>query len=299
MSGVLARLRQMFNDDLLVGGRGGMTLTPLAETLVAPIGEILGRVRETLSTTIQFNPASSSRLFTIVASDYAVMVLLADALRAINREAPGVRVTIVPLREGMETVDDPNVDVIIVPKAHIPASRAFEPLFSDVFTAIVAREHPTVGTALSMEDYRSLGHVAVSFADERPVSLDHILAAEAGLDRRVDVVAPSYLALPALVAGTERVAMMQLRLAIRLAMVHPIKVVSLPVELPPLEEAMMWHPRFERDTGHAWFRQVLKRTADALEAEADDGRAFCWRCSCGSARSVTNDRSQSLETSYG
>src|SRR5687767_10882054 len=39
MSGVLARLRRAFNDDLLVPGRGGMTLTPLAEALVEPVRE--------------------------------------------------------------------------------------------------------------------------------------------------------------------------------------------------------------------------------------------------------------------
>src|SRR5688572_33423183 len=61
MSGVLARLRRAFNDDLLVPGRGGMTLTPLAEALVDPVNEILRRVENTLSTYVRFDPASSRR----------------------------------------------------------------------------------------------------------------------------------------------------------------------------------------------------------------------------------------------
>jgi hypothetical protein len=33
-----------------------------------------------------------------------------------------------------------------------------------------------------------------------------------------------------------------------------------------LEEAMMWHPRLEKDGGHAWLRGVLRETAAALSA---------------------------------
>jgi LysR family transcriptional regulator, nod-box dependent transcriptional activator len=269
MSGALARLRQAFDDELLVAGRGGMTLTPVAEKLVEPVAAILRQVHDTLSTAIQFDPSSSSRLFTIAASDYAVMVFLADFLREMSREAPQVRITIVPMREGMEQLDNPTVDLLILPKAHVTATRAFEPLFTDVFTAIVARDHSRVGTAVTMDDYRTFGHVTVSFADDRPLSLDLISAADAGLQRRVEVVASSYLSLPALVVGTERIATIQRRLALRLAAVHPIKVVPLPVEFPPLEEVMLWHPRFERDPGHVWFRNGLKRAADRLMVSVD------------------------------
>jgi DNA-binding transcriptional LysR family regulator len=261
MSGVLARLRQMFNDELLIGGRGGMTLTPLAEQLVEPVGQILRQVEHTLSTTIRFDPASSSRRFTIAASDYVVVVLLAAALREIHRQAPGVSVIIVPLRDRMEKLENPAIDLVILPRAHVPPGRSSVPLFTDVFTAIVAANHPNVGSALSVDDYRSLGHVVVTFASDRAVSDDQVAAAEAGLAPRIAVVAPSYLALPGLVVGTTHVATIQRRLATHLAAMYPLKEVSLPIELPPLEEVMIWHPRFERDMGHEWCRGVLTDVA--------------------------------------
>jgi LysR family transcriptional regulator, nod-box dependent transcriptional activator len=266
MSGVLARLRRAFNDDLLVPGRGGMTLTPLAEALVDPVNEILRRVEHTLSTYVRFDPASSRRLFTVAASDYAVTVLLTPALRELHRQAPSVSVTIVPLRDGMESLEDRQIDLMVLPRAYVPPSRTPEVLFDDVFTGIVASDHPAVGARLSAEQYRSLGHVIVSFAQDRRVSIDDFAIAEAGLDRRVDVVAPSFHALPGLVAGTERVATIQYRLATMLASVYPIRIVDLPIELPVLEEVLLWNPRFDRDPGHAWFRGVLKQAAAALPA---------------------------------
>lgn len=264
MSGALARLRQMFNDELLIGGRGGMTLTALAEELVEPVDQILRQVQDTLSTTIRFDPASSSRRFTIAASDYVVVVLLERALREIHRQAPGVSVTIVPLRDRMEKLENPAIDLVILPKAHVPHGRSFIPLFTDAFTAIVAADHPTIGTALSVDDYRSLGHVVVTFASDRAVSDDQVAAVEAGLTPRIAVVAPSYLALPGLVVGTTHVATIQRRLATHLAAMYPLKEVSLPLGLPPLEEVMIWHPRFERDTGHEWFRGVLTNVASSF-----------------------------------
>ena len=86
------------------------------------------------------------------------------------------------------------------------------------------------------------------------------------VELHAQVVAPSYHALPALIVGTDRIATLQMRLAEKLAASYPIRVVPLPLPLPVLEEAMMWHPRLDRDAGHAWLRGVLRETAAALPA---------------------------------
>ena len=76
MSGALARLRHALNDTLLVANRGGMTLTPRAESLVEPVRSILEQVHRTIIVNVPFDPASSRRVFTIAASDYAVEAMM-------------------------------------------------------------------------------------------------------------------------------------------------------------------------------------------------------------------------------
>ena len=266
MSGVLARLRQSFNDKLLVPSRGGMMLTPLAETLVEPVRSILGQVQETIIVNVPFDPATSRRVFTIAASDYAVTVLLADALRRIGVDAPGVTVVIFPLRERMRESEDHGLDLVILPKAYTPASSPHEVLFEDTFTGIVWTGHSTVGDALHPDQYRRLPRAIVSFSDDTRINCDERFGEHDGFEGRTQVVAPSFHALPALIVGTDRVATMQLRLAEKLAASHPIRLVPLPVPLPVLQEAMLWHPRVDRDAGHAWLRGVLRETAAALTA---------------------------------
>ena len=276
MSGALARLRHAFNDALLVSGRGGMSLTPLAESLVEPVSSILRQTQDTLSAHARFDPSTSKRTFTIAATDYATTVLLADALRDLSTQAPHVTVVVAPLRDRMEEVEDPGIDLYILPQAIIPQARPHELLFRDTFTCLVWRDHPEVGDRLTLEQFTSLGHVVVSFSEDHKAS-DERLAPWVGLERRTEVVVANFHALPGLVVGTKRVATIQLRLAKKLATSYPVRIVGAPVPMPPLDEAMMWHPRFEHDPAHAWLRALLKRIASEMPAEtapdADSQRA--------------------------
>jgi LysR family transcriptional regulator, nod-box dependent transcriptional activator len=265
MSGVLARLRAVFRDELLVTSRAGMVLTPLAETLVEPVGATLAQVQHSILTHVPFDPPTATRGFAVAASDYAISVLLADFLRQLRECAPSLTVAIVPLRDRMKQLEDAHLDLLIVPKAFVPAGRPHYVLFQDTFSCIAWSSHPTVGSTLTLDQYAALGHVVVSFVDGRLTSFDAHFAADVGLHRRVEVIAPSYQLLPDLVIGTERIATIQTRLARKLAAVRPIKVLPLPVSLPTFEEAMAWHARFDGDDAHRWFRTRLQETAAAME----------------------------------
>ncbi len=270
MSGALARLRHAFNDELLVSGRGGMSLTPLAESLMEPVAAILRQTQQTLSAHVRFDPSTSQRTFTIAATDYATTVLLADALRELASQAPHVTVVVTPLRDRMEEVEDPDIDLYILPQAIIPQARPHELLFHDTFTCLVWRDHPDVTDRLTLDQFTSLGHVVVSFSEDHKAS-DERLAPWVGVERRAEVVVANFHALPGLVVGTKRVATVQLRLAKKLTSSYPVRIVGAPVPMPPLDEAMMWHPRFERDPAHVWLRALLKRAAsDMPSAEATD-----------------------------
>ena len=273
MSGALARLRHAFNDDLLVAGRGAMTLTPLAEGLVEPVAAILRDTQETLSAHVRFEPSTSRRTFTIAASDYATTVLLGEAVREMNAQAPHVTLVILQLRDRLEELDDLDVDVCILPQSIVPPARPHELLFRDTFTCLVWRDNTDVGDRLTVDQFTTLGHVVVTFHDDCTTRDDDRFAPRIGLERRAEIVVPNFHALPSLIVGTNRIAIVQKRLATKLASSHPVRVVGLPIPISPLEEAMLWHPRFERDPAHLWFRSVLKRVASAMPVSLESGEA--------------------------
>ena len=65
MSGVLSRLREYFGDPLIVQVGRKMELTPLAESLVEPVNDVLLRIDATIATRPEFNPLITRRHFSI------------------------------------------------------------------------------------------------------------------------------------------------------------------------------------------------------------------------------------------
>src|SRR5262245_4933192 len=76
VSGALARLREHFQDELLVQVGRRMTRTPLAESLAQPVREILAQVQATVERRPGFDPSTSDRQFSIMVSDYVTTVLM-------------------------------------------------------------------------------------------------------------------------------------------------------------------------------------------------------------------------------
>ncbi len=74
----------------------------------------------------------------------------------------------------------------------------------------------------------------------------------------------SYLAVPHFVAGTDRIALMQERLAARLADRMDLRVLECPGHLEPMAEALWWHRQHQDDPGHAWLRSLIAETARRL-----------------------------------
>jgi len=65
----LARLRYFFGDQILVLCGNKMALTPFAETLIEPLRTILANTEALAGRTASFDPATSTRSFTLNMSD--------------------------------------------------------------------------------------------------------------------------------------------------------------------------------------------------------------------------------------
>jgi len=75
----LGRLRRLLNDPLFLRTPKGVVPTARAIDLAEPIADILARVRSVVSTSEPFDPATSTRRFTIGAPDGVSAVILPPA----------------------------------------------------------------------------------------------------------------------------------------------------------------------------------------------------------------------------
>jgi DNA-binding transcriptional LysR family regulator len=100
---------------------------------------------------------------------------------------------------------------------------------------------------------------------ESPVgNIDEVYLRRTKRRRHVEISTPSFFLAPQLVVGTDRIATITTRLALKYAEILPIKLVPLPIEIPVLVEVLHWHRAHNQDPVHLWFRQVLKAAVAAL-----------------------------------
>lgn len=263
MSGALARLRQYFDDELLVQVGRRMVPTPLGESLVEPVREILIRVKATIETRPGFDAARSTRRFTLMMSDFCATVLMVDATQRAQTLAPSVTFEILSnnIEDPIGYIDRADVDAIIMPSSVLSAEHPSEVLFEDDFVCIAWTGNDAVGETLSLEQYLALGHVSCEFLRGRTPTVDEWYLRHHGHSRRMEVVATTFNAVPMHVVRTQRIATIQRRLAQYYAAILPIRLIPAPIELPVLVETIQWHRMFESDPGLAWLRLLLKDSA--------------------------------------
>jgi DNA-binding transcriptional LysR family regulator len=268
MSGILQRLRDSFNDPLLVQVGRHMRLTPLAETLIGPSQRVLEDINTLLDTQAVFDPTSARSKIVIAASDYVVSDFLNELLRDIALEAPGLRFVLTsPRADWGNEMDAGRVDYVVGP-AHLTSSEhPSTVLFQDTYTVVAWSENPILSglETLSLEQYRSLGHVAFHTDIGRPWFEQWYLT-EHGDSRRIEMVVSAFNLMPALVIGTNRVATVQTRLARRAAATLPLKLMAMPVAVPSLVEVLQWSSHRQSDPVHIWLRSRLLARASSLAA---------------------------------
>jgi DNA-binding transcriptional LysR family regulator len=266
MSGALARLRHYFHDELLVPVGRQMALTPVAEQLVEPVRDILLRIRGTLGSKPQFDPLTATRHLSLAVSDYVADLLMADVLRRARGEAPQITFELRTVgRRAAEDLESGELDFVIAPDGYVSASHPTEILFEDTYTCVAWAGNEAIGSSLSLEEYLGAGHVVVNVAGaEAPGNYDAQFLRRSGLERRVEVSVPTFGLAPHLVVGTGRLATLTTRLAVKCAERLPLKLLPLPVAMPPMVEMLQWHRVHDYDPASQWFRRLLKEAVSDL-----------------------------------
>ncbi|AMN80553.1 LysR family transcriptional regulator [Pseudomonas azotoformans] len=262
-SGLLARLRDYFGDELLVQVGRKMHPSPLAQSLAEPVRRVLLDIQSTIVNKPDFDPLTCKRHFKIVASDFVTTVFLSPLTQRLQQLAPHISLDIQPTsNQYNEMLTQGEVDFVIMPDHYLSDMHPKVLLFEDDYQCVVWRENCEVGDQLSLTQYLELGHVAVQFGSARAPSFDEEFLSRYGKSRRVELTTSSFNTLPHLLVGTRRIAVMQTRLAALYATYLPLRVLQSPVELPLLREFMQWNKFLDGDPAHRWMRSLFTEVAN-------------------------------------
>lgn len=277
VSGSLKRLRELFDNELLVFNGRELLLTEKAKALLPQL-EQFQLAGEALLGSLEFNPSQITRRFRIASTDWLSFLLVPSLHRRLSDKAPrasvqffhGDRTTSSDMRQG-------SVDLVIAPEKvsdwaglnlfNEESDYQFEYLFDDRMTCVESTRHAPSRSGLDRDAYLRHTHISFNLGQRVNASIERDTLMSAGLEQNDQFLLPEFTTLPHMVAATGCIAAMPLSLARQFVDVLPIRLFDPPVAFAPLKVIMAWTKASDRDEPHSWFRQQIRESVKELAAQ--------------------------------
>ncbi|MGI8392556.1 LysR family transcriptional regulator [Leucobacter sp. W1038] len=270
MSTALARLRAHYDDALLLRRGNQHVLTPLGERLLLALPRVIAETEQLFRLQSRFDPATSSRTFTVAAVDYMTARVAPILTRIAAREAPNVRFDF-PAADGRLVQSLPDIlrtiDGVILPHGYVGEQPHID--FAPEPWVCLVDAHSDVPVRPSVDELLTRPWVQTLPAREGMNPARQQLRFR-GIDPSVVAATPHFFVVPSLLLGTDRVAMVPEGFARMAIHAHPgLRMVEPPLDLDPVRDAFWWHQDRELDAEHIWLRGIVERVRDEVIRNSD------------------------------
>lgn len=261
VSSALGRLRSSLDDELFIRTQAGMTPTPYALQLAAPVAMAMDGIQQALNVRGAFDPKTSTRNFTIALTDVGEMYFLPVLMDALAHAAPGVTLQVVSVAQSSlkEDMSNGQIDLAMGLLPQLQAGFFQQSLFKQKYVCLMRQKHPlaqlkslTVSALFAAEHVRVLatgtGHGRVDLALDKQKH-----------QRKVRLTVPHYVALGDVLQHSNLIATVPERFALRIVKPFDLTMRDLPIKLDNSAIHQCWHGRLHRDPGHQWLRQLMRK----------------------------------------
>lgn len=266
VSGMLTRLRHLFDDPLFVRTQHGVLPTPRADALAEPVKTLLADA-EALVAPRAFDPSSAEMTISISVNDYMQHALIVPFIKRLRMQAPGIRVAIMPayIAGLADRLARGAIDLAVT----VPEFAGPEPLRSLLYTeryvCVARRGHPLKGVKLSLEDFCRFDHVMVSPTGGSFSGPTDEALAGLGRRRRVAVSLPSFHVMLETIRADNFLALVPERLVA--GRMSGLKRFEPPVLVPDFDVIACWHRRLDADSAQRWIRGLLATIAREMAVQ--------------------------------
>ncbi|KOG87502.1 hypothetical protein ADK38_25070, partial [Streptomyces varsoviensis] len=247
-----------------------LVLTPRARALQPQVEAALNQALAALRPPRPVDIATMRREFTIRTNDGLAVVLGSALTSHAAREAPGVRLRLLP--EGDEDPADlrDRVDLDIGAMPELPHDVRSEFLLHHHYVAAARADAPYAHQPLTVDRFAAIPHITVTRRGRAHSVVDDRLR-ELGLRRDVLATVPTHSAACFLALETDALALLPDAFAARAARRLPLVIWNIPLSLPQSTIAMAWHLRVDADPAHQWLRTVLAEVSAQATAPVRPG----------------------------
>lgn len=272
LSSLLARMRKIFNDPLLVRTPTGMQPTKLALEIATHARTFFESCQSTLEERGGFDAGTSTRMFNIVAQDSLVHMYISNFVGTLRKVAPNVllSISLPPISEIIENLKTGESDLAVGLIPSVPEefyTTRFMPIDR---VCIASSTHPSLRGTISLAEFASNRHVVCTLGQSYlPTVFEQKIDAAMkvhGLTRRVGVFVQGALSVPEIVVHSDLIAVVPRGVAKSAASNGRLQIMALPFECPASEVSLIWHARTHQDAALKWLRRAIKEWAVQYEA---------------------------------
>ena len=269
VSNALRRLREALGDELLIRTAHGVKPTPRAELLWPTVRRALTELEEAILPEANFDIANAHHTFRLAMADATAALWLPALVRSIEREAPNLRIHMVPLttREPRPMLLRGDIDMAVgfFPgvSAQLAGSQAVsvspirhEQLYSGRYVCVMRKNHPLAELELTLDRYCEARHLLVSFSGRAHGMIDEVLA-KMGRERRIVLTVNQFFTAGRVVATSDLITVLPRHLLASTGIIGSMVTKELPLDLPNVHVDMLWHERDTRSPAHKWLRAHL------------------------------------------
>jgi DNA-binding transcriptional LysR family regulator len=270
VSGALARLRELFDDPLMVRGRLGMQPTSRALQLEARLRPALASIHGALFEESPFDPARAEHTFVIGMPDWVEMWLAPVLFGVLQRQAPSVRLSIVntdPFRVA-SMLEQGDMDLAVCQTSELPSWCRHQVLRTMPFKSVFMHAGGRRPGKLSLKQYLARTHLIITYRNAFVTPADTWLATQ-GLQRKLAFASTRFAILPSLLREPATMATVPEAIAERWRTEHGLTVVDCPVPLDEVVVSAAWLAVRDTDAPLRWLRELLRAAA----ADADTPQA--------------------------
>ncbi len=255
LSGVLARMRDLFGDPLFVREARGVSPTPRAEVLAPRIKSALADLQSVLESP-KFDPGTAEGTIFVATADFALSTIVSPLFKHFRSLAPKVRLAVRPLTSTTlsEQPRGVRVDLALTITQYAPPNWNTHRLFDERLLCAVRADHPLAGRKIDLDAFCDWEHLLVSPYKSDFIGATDKALAEIGRARRVGLVIPSFSVAGAILEQTDLLAVLPERILKNTH--HRLYICPPPLELESAGVMAVWPDRVDQDPLHTWFRQL-------------------------------------------
>jgi len=262
VSAALRRLTAAIGAPLFAKQGRGLTLTTRGAALLVAARPHLAALLEAAFQPLGFDPKASDRTLRVGLSDATEVWLLPALLRALEAEAPRMRVVSVPVqfRTVADALASRSIDAAVTVADELPSGLRRKALFVGGFVCLFDPRHARVKKTLGEREYFEHEHVIVSYAGDLRGVVEDVVQKT----RRVRCSVSSFNNLGAVVDGSALLATVPAMVAAQIRQVRPhLAVRPLPFRLARTPMELLWRAADDDDPAGIFLRDKIATLAVA------------------------------------